>query len=59
MIEVPGFLPYKIYSGNDSDWIYADHFDIGRYNARVKVCRDFANECFNQSILDLGILRPF
>ena len=53
IIEVPGVLPYKIYSGNDSDWIYADHFDIGSYNATVQVCRYLDNRCY-KSLLDLG-----
>lgn len=53
MIEVPGVLQYKIYIGNDSDWIYADHFNIGRYSATVTICRNLYNQCF-QSILDLG-----
>ena len=54
MIEVPGVLPYKIYIGNDSDWIYADHFDIGNYNATIRVCRNLQNSCFQNNITDLG-----
>lgn len=46
-------MSYKIYSGNDSDWIYADHFDIGSYNATVQVCRYLDNRCY-KSLLSLG-----
>ena len=55
MIEVPGVLPYKIYIGNDSDWIYADHFDIGSYNATIQVCGlNLQNGCYQNNITSLG-----
>ena len=46
IIEVRGVLPYRIYVGNDSDWIYADHFAIGSYNATIQVCRNFNYNCY-------------